>query len=281
MFLVGVILLATMALITPFIQVLLNYPVLSSGYLLGTRGIGTFVAMFLVGRLSGKVDARLLIFVGLVLATGSLWLMVGWSLEVPASVIAINSIAQGFGLGFIFVPLNTIAFASLPAALRTEGAALWTLIRNIGSSVGISVVIARLTSMTTMFHSQLVEHATPFNDALENAERLDGLGTWASQHGDARSDDHPAGGGDGLFERFPVHDPDLALRLPAARPHPLAEGHRHGRVARGGGARSDGLRRANLRYAGLPKSGYRFSAQNPAKSKKSKQVCVGPHRKPA
>ena len=281
MFLVGVILLATMALITPFIQVLLNYPVLSSGYLLGTRGIGTFVAMFLVGRLSGKVDARLLIFVGLVLATGSLWLMVGWSLEVPASVIAINSIAQGFGLGFIFVPLNTIAFASLPAALRTEGAALWTLIRNIGSSVGISVVIARLTSMTTMFHSQLVEHATPFNDALENAERLDGLGTWTSQHGDARSDDHPAGGGDGLFERFPVHDPDLALRLPAARPHPLAEGHRYGRVARGGCARSDGLRRANLRYAGLPKSGYRFSAQNPAKSKKSKQVCVGLHRKRA
>jgi DHA2 family multidrug resistance protein len=155
-----------MALITPFIQNLLNYPVLSSGFLLGTRGIGTFVAMFLVGRLSGKVDSRLLIFIGLVLATGSLWQMVGWSLDVSARAIVINSIAQGFGLGFLFVPLNTIAFASLPGELRTEGAALWTLIRNIGSSVGISVVIARLTSMTTMFHSQLVEHATPFNDAL-------------------------------------------------------------------------------------------------------------------
>ena len=70
MFLVGVILLATMALVTPFIQNMLGYPVLSSGYLLGTRGIGTFVAMFLVGRLSGKVDPRLLIFIGLVLATG-------------------------------------------------------------------------------------------------------------------------------------------------------------------------------------------------------------------
>jgi DHA2 family multidrug resistance protein len=166
MFLVGVILLATMALITPFIQNMLNYPVLASGYLLGTRGVGTFVAMFLVGRLSGKIDARLLILIGLTLATGSLWLMVGWPLDVPASTIAINSIAQGFGLGFIFVPLNTIAFATLPGELRTEGAALWTLIRNIGSSVGISVVIARLTSMTMMFHSQLVEHVTPFNDAL-------------------------------------------------------------------------------------------------------------------
>jgi len=166
MFLIGIILLATMALITPFIQNMLAYPVLSSGYLLGTRGIGTFVAMFLVGRLSNRVDPRLLIFVGLILASGSLWQMVGWNLDVSGRTIAINSIAQGFGLGFIFVPLNTLAFASLPGELRTEGAALWTLIRNIGSSVGISVVIAQLTSMTTMYHSQLVEHVTPFSDAM-------------------------------------------------------------------------------------------------------------------
>ena len=95
MFLIGVILLATIALVTPFIQNLLGYPVLSSGFLLGTRGIGTFVAMFLVGRLSGKVDPRLLIFIGLVLASSSLWLMVGWSLDVSGQAIAINSVAQG------------------------------------------------------------------------------------------------------------------------------------------------------------------------------------------
>ena len=178
MFLIGVILLATMALVTPFIQNLLGYPVLSSGYLLGTRGIGTFVAMFLVGRLSGKVDPRILIFIGLVLATASLWQMVGWSLDVSGRTIAINSVMQGFGLGFVFVPLNTIAFASLPGELRTEGAALWTLIRNIGSSVGISVVIAQLTTMMTEYHSQLVEHVTPFSDALHmpNAGALSGPG---------------------------------------------------------------------------------------------------------
>jgi DHA2 family multidrug resistance protein len=167
-----------MALVTPFIQNMLGYPVLSSGYLLGTRGIGTFVAMFLVGRLSSRVDPRILIFIGLVLATSSLWLMVGWSLDVSAEAIAINSIAQGFGLGFVFVPLNTIAFASLPGELRTEGAALWTLIRNIGSAVGISIVIAQLTSMITQYHSQLVEHVTPFSDALRmpNAGMLSGMG---------------------------------------------------------------------------------------------------------
>jgi len=178
MFLIGIILLATMALVTPFIQNMLGYPVLSSGYLLGTRGVGTFVAMFLVGRLSGKVDARVLIFIGLVLATTSLWQMVGWSLDVPAQTIAVNSVLQGFGLGFVFVPLNTIAFASLPGELRTEGAALWTLIRNIGSSVGISVVIAELTNMIATYHSQLVEHLTPFSDALRmpDASVLSGPG---------------------------------------------------------------------------------------------------------
>ena len=178
MFLIGIILLATMALVTPFIQNMLGYPVLSSGYLLGARGIGTFVAMFLVGRLSGKVDPRILIFIGLVLATWSLWQMVGWSLDVSGPTIAINSVVQGFGLGFVFVPLNTIAFASLPGELRTEGAALWTLIRNIGSSVGISIVIAQLTSMIGEYHSQLVEHVTPFSDALRmpNAGLLSGMG---------------------------------------------------------------------------------------------------------
>jgi DHA2 family multidrug resistance protein len=166
MFLIGIILLATMALVTPFIQNLLGYPVLASGYLLGTRGVGTFFAMMLVGRLLGKYDARILIFIGLILSTASLWVMVGWTTDTSSATIAIDSVVQGVGLGFVFVPLNTVAFATLPSALRTEGAALWTLIRNIGSSVGISIVIAQLTNMVTTFHSQLVEHVTPFNDAL-------------------------------------------------------------------------------------------------------------------
>ena len=119
-----------MALVTPFIQNLLGYPVLASGYLLGTRGIGTFVAMMLVGRLLGKIDPRILIFFGLVLATVSLWQMVGWSPDVSGAHDRDQLVIQGFGLGFVFVPLNTIAFATLPGELRTEGAALWTLIRN-------------------------------------------------------------------------------------------------------------------------------------------------------
>jgi len=166
MFIIGIILLATMALVTPYLQNLMGYPVLASGYLLGTRGIGTFFSMMVVGRLLGRFDARLLVFAGLVLATGSLWFMVTWSPETSANAIAIDSIAQGVGLGLVFVPLNTVAFATLPGEFRTDGVALWTLIRNLGSSIGISVIIAELTNMIGVFHSQLSENVTPFSDAL-------------------------------------------------------------------------------------------------------------------
>ena len=166
MFLIGVILLATMALVTPFLQNLKGYPVLASGFLLGARGVGTFVAMMMVGRLLGRIDARRLIFFGLVLSTLSLWVMIYWSPDSSGTAIGVDGVLQGFGLGFVFVPLNTIAFATLPGELRTDGTAIWTLIRNLGSSIGISLIIAKLTNLIDVFHSQLVERVTPFNDAL-------------------------------------------------------------------------------------------------------------------
>ena len=175
----------------------------------------------------------------------SLWQMVGWSLDVSASTIAINAIVQGFGLGFVFVPLNTIAFASLPGDLRTEGAALWTLIRNIGSSVGISVVIAELTSMIGEYHSQLAEHVTPFNDALHmpNAGLLSGMGLPSLET--FGGDRHPAGRSDGLFERLSADGPRLAVRLPAARADPLAQGRT--RSLPRGGARGVGVGASELK----------------------------------
>ena len=167
MFVIGILLLATLALVTPYLQNLMGYPVLDSGYLLGTRGVGTFFAMMLVGRISNKVDPRLLVGAGLALATGSLYAAVGWSPETSAKEVALDSIAQGVGLGLVFVPLSTIAFATLPGELRTDGTALWTLIRNLGSSIGISLIIARLTNLFGVFHAQISEAITPFNSALQ------------------------------------------------------------------------------------------------------------------
>ena len=168
MFLNGVILLATMALLTPFLQTLLGYPVLTSGFVLGARGIGTLFSMMLVGRLlNSGVDGRGLMLVGWSIATYALWRMSGWSAETPESQIVIAGVTQGVGLGLVFVPLQTIGYATLPAEFRTYGAAMWTLIRNIGSSVGISLMIASLVNNTAVFHSHLAEFVTPFSDALK------------------------------------------------------------------------------------------------------------------
>jgi MFS transporter, DHA2 family, multidrug resistance protein len=70
----------------------------------------------------------------------------------------------------IFVPVNMVAFATLPPHLRTDGTAIFTLVRNVASAVGISIVIANLSRMTTANHARLVEFVTPFNDALKTAD---------------------------------------------------------------------------------------------------------------
>src|SRR5262245_41757361 len=93
--------------------------------------------------------------------------MVGFTNETEASALVILSMVQGLGLGLVFVPLSTVAFTTLPGHLRTEGTAILTLVRNIGSSIGISMVIAQLTNTTVRMHAHLTEFITPFNDALK------------------------------------------------------------------------------------------------------------------
>jgi DHA2 family multidrug resistance protein len=167
MVVIGVVLFGTMALVTPFMQNIVGYPILTAGILLASRGIGTLIAMILVGRLLKVVEARWLVLAGLTLATFTLDQMVGFTDQTSAGTIVQASIVQGFGLGLVFVPLSTVAFTTLPHVLRTEGSAILTLVRNIGSSIGISMVIAQLTNSTIRMHAYLAESITPFNNALQ------------------------------------------------------------------------------------------------------------------
>ncbi len=105
--------------------------------------------MMMVGRLMKFIEARYLVLVGLLLAAFTLDQMVDFTDQTSPRTIVVVSVLQGFGLGLVFVPLSTVAFATLPGHLRTDGTAILTLVRNIGSSIGISVVIAQLTSTTT------------------------------------------------------------------------------------------------------------------------------------
>ncbi len=170
-FVVGAVLLATLALLPPFLQNLMGYPVILAGLVLAPRGIGTMAAMIVVGRLVGRLDARLLILVGLALTALSLWEMAGFTTEVGSWTIARTGVVQGLGLGFIFVPLSTLTFATLPSRHRTEAAGLYSLMRNIGSSIGISVVVSLLVRGTQANHAALAERITPY-DPLFRAPHL-------------------------------------------------------------------------------------------------------------
>jgi len=172
MVLIGVSLFGTMALITPYTQNLLGYPILTAGFVLGSRGVGTLVAMMAVGKLLGFIEARTLVFCGLTITAVTLYYMVGFTTDTSMQTIVVVGIVQGAGLGLVFVPLSTVAFATLPGHLRNSGTAMLTLVRNIGSSIGISMVIANLTSTTTLMHARLAEFINPFNNALQQASSI-------------------------------------------------------------------------------------------------------------
>ena len=180
-FIVGVILLTTAALLPPFLQNLMGYPVVDVGLILAPRGFGTMAAMATVGRLSGKVDPRGMILLGLLLTTLSLWEMTGFTLDVSGWDIVRTGITQGLGLGFIFVPLSTLTFSTLAPHHRNEGTPLFSLMRNIGSSIGISVVVSYLSQRTQINHAVLADHITPFNLALKQAAQAGGYGLNTTQ----------------------------------------------------------------------------------------------------
>jgi DHA2 family multidrug resistance protein len=163
----GLVLFSTMALSSPYVQNVIGYPIITAGLLLASRGCGTFVAMMLVGRLMRSIEARTLIIAGLSLTCLSLFYMTGWTDQTGVPEIVTLSIVQGFGFGLVFVPLSTVAFLTLPDHLRTDGTAMLTLMRNVASSIGISVVIAQLTESGRRVYAVLNEHVTPFNHAMQ------------------------------------------------------------------------------------------------------------------
>jgi DHA2 family multidrug resistance protein len=167
MLIMGLMLFSSMALSAPFIQNVLGYPIMGAGWLLASRGVGTLVGMAMIGRLLRVVEARYLILFGLTLTAGTMYQMTGFTENTSGREIVICGLVQGLGMGFVFIPLSTVAFLTLAPRYRTDGTSMLTLVRNVASSVGISVVIANLTSKTTVFYSQLAEHVTPFNDALQ------------------------------------------------------------------------------------------------------------------
>jgi len=171
-FMVGIILLAGLALMPPMLQNILGYPVITAGMVLAPRGVGTMISMILVGRLVQRVDARILIFCGLSVTAFSLYQMTGFSPQMDKGPIIISGVIQGLGLGFVFVPLSTLAFATLEPRYRTDAASLFSLVRNIGSSIGISIVTVMLAHNLQVNRTELVSVLTPFDQQLDSVRRI-------------------------------------------------------------------------------------------------------------
>jgi DHA2 family multidrug resistance protein len=165
-FFLGVLIFAVLALLPPMLEELMGYPVVLTGLVTAPRGLGTMISMILVGQLIKRVDPRILIGTGLALAAYSTYLMSGFSLGMDESLVISSGFIQGIGTGLIFVPLSTLAFATLNPQLRNEGAAMFTLIRNIGSAIGISVLQFMTVRNADTVHARLVEGVRPDNPAV-------------------------------------------------------------------------------------------------------------------
>lgn len=188
MFMVGIFMVSSLALMTPWLQILSQYPVEAAGLIMAPRGFGSLVTTLATGRLVSRVDARLLVAIGLIMLSYSYFIMSRWTPDVSEHEIMIAIIIQGGAMGLLFTPIQILAFVTLPASMRTEGAALFSLLRNLGAAIGVSVASSMLASNAQALHEMISATVTPFNRALQAPGPIHHWLDPASRHGAALLD---------------------------------------------------------------------------------------------
>jgi MFS transporter, DHA2 family, multidrug resistance protein len=119
------------------------------------RGVGSLLAFLAVPFLIPRIGARRVLMIGLVIAILALWQMAHFDLSMTSGPIMTSGLIQGFGVGLLFAPLNVLAYATLNPIHRTEGTIVNTMARSLGSSLGISMINAELTSTSASAHAVL------------------------------------------------------------------------------------------------------------------------------
>jgi MFS transporter, DHA2 family, multidrug resistance protein len=188
MFAIGTILVSSSSLMAPWLQSLANYPVETAGLIMAPRGIGTMTAMMSGGRLASRFDPRKIMACGILMLAWSMWEMTSWTPDISQGTIIVTIIVQGAGLGFTFLPLQVLAFATLAPQLRTDGTSLFSLLRNIGAAVGVSVTSSLLAHNTQVLHESIGAGVTPFNRALQDGGMISRTWNPAHPHGTAMMD---------------------------------------------------------------------------------------------
>jgi DHA2 family multidrug resistance protein len=183
MFCTGTILLASTALISPYLQNLAGFPVVIAGTTMAPRGFGTIVSMHIAARIGMRVDQRKLMAFGLLGLGFTMHTMSTWSPDLSVGWMMATLVMQGFFTGFIFNPMTVMAFATLPVSLRGDAAAMQNLARNIGSAIGVSVTSFTLARNTQVSHADLASFITPFNRLLQGRGPVEHLLNPATTHG--------------------------------------------------------------------------------------------------
>jgi DHA2 family multidrug resistance protein len=168
----GLIMYATLALLAPYLQTMMNYPVVAAGFVLAPRGVGVMLAAMVCGKLLGPVGPRPLLGIGLILGAYALYAMTLWTPDISEWTIVSVGVTQGLSVGFVAISLNITTFATLPPERRTEGTSVYALMRNLGSSIGISVTGALLQINTQINHAIVAGDVTPFNRAFQAGAAL-------------------------------------------------------------------------------------------------------------
>ncbi|WP_445681020.1 DHA2 family efflux MFS transporter permease subunit [Radicibacter daui] len=165
MFLLGFVLLGSTSLLPQFVQALLGYTATDAGLVISPGGAILIVLMPIVGRLTGKVDARLLIGFGLVVSASGLLLTSHLSLDADYASVALCRLIQAAGLGFLFIPITSMAYIGIPREKSNAASAIINLSRNLGGSVGIALLITQLARGTQVHQNMLVHRASEYNPA--------------------------------------------------------------------------------------------------------------------
>jgi MFS transporter, DHA2 family, multidrug resistance protein len=172
----GIIIYGTTAILPLFLQDLIGYSAFDSGFAVAPRGIGAILSMIIAGRLIGRVDERLLIAIGIVIRSVSLFMLGDLNLSMSMSTVVWPNVVNGFANGFLFVPLTTLTVKTLPNELMGAGTGLYNLLRNLGGSLGISLVTTLLTRGAQAHQSMMVANLTGSNPAYWNTlERFSGF----------------------------------------------------------------------------------------------------------
>jgi len=164
----GVLIFGSLVIMPPFIQDIGGYPPLLSGYAMAPRGAGTMLASFLVGYLLPYVDPRKVIATAMIVMAATMWQLSTFTEDIDMTAFVINNFVQGLAFGAFMVPLNSVAFVTLKPELRDAGTSFYSLVNNIGRSLGVALFSSYLVRSSQTYQSTLTEHVRPDNEIFRH-----------------------------------------------------------------------------------------------------------------